>query len=251
MSVPGVPPLAKDGVHLWRLDLSGGLPADCESVLDEGERLRAQRFAFDRDRNRFVRARCALRSILGAYLGIAPRALVIASGPNGKPRLDSAPGLEFNLSHSGDHGLVAVAWTARVGVDIEELRSPGDPRRLAERLFTAEEQQSLRSVGELLVARTFLTCWTRKEAFLKALGAGLTIDASTVHVGTLPQRSRIPIPGRTFEDSMEVTSLEVLDGCVAALAVEGGHAVAGVFDWNCRARGSCRDVQVAGPGPKS
>ena len=225
-------PLSKGEIHVWRLDLAGGCPADLERVVSDGDLIRAGRFAFDRDRNRFLRAKYGLRRLLSAYAGMAPRELAIALDGHGKPHLDPALGLGFNLSHSGDHGLVAIGRTARIGVDIEEMSAPRNMRTLANRLFTADEVQSLMPLDASSLAVAFLTCWTRKEAYLKALGVGLSVAPCTVHVGTAPRRCRFPIAGGRPDEFVEVTSLAQADGCVAALAVEGGAAEPENFDFN-------------------
>ena len=225
-------PLSKGEIHVWRLDLAGGCPADLERVVSDGDLIRAGRFAFDRDRNRFLRAKYGLRRLLSAYAGMAPRELAIALDGHGKPHLDPALGLGFNLSHSGDHGLVAIGRTARIGVDIEEMSAPRNMRTLANRLFTADEVQSLMPLDASSLAVAFLTCWTRKEAYLKALGVGLSVAPCTVHVGTAPRRCRFPIAGGRPDEFVEVTSLAQADGCVAALAVEGGAAEPEIFDFD-------------------
>ena len=239
LAQPFQPTLAAGEIHLWRLDLAGDCPVDDDHILDESDVVRAERFAFDRDRNRFLRGRYGLRSILAAYLHISPRKLAIKLNPHGKPLLEPALGLGFNLSHSGDHGLLAVGRSARIGVDIEELSSPKEIRALADSLFTKEEVQSLNIIDDDRLAAVFLTCWTRKEAYLKAVGVGLSIDPRSVHVGTTAQCRHVPFVGSPSDEFLGVTSLLGSGNCVAALAVEGGHAETKIFDWAPKASPRC------------
>src|SRR4051812_31052226 len=121
-----MPSLAPGEIHVWRLELSGPFPKEHEEVLAADELERAQRFVFARDRDRFMHGRHALREILAAYLDLPPRLLPLLYNPNGKPYLDVAFELGFNLSHSGDAGLLAVGRSAEIGVDIEEVVPRGD-----------------------------------------------------------------------------------------------------------------------------
>ena len=147
-------------------------------LLAPDELERAGRFAFPRDAERYVAARAGLRRCLAQRLGVDPRHLVFAADDYGKPRLVEPAGstLGFNVSHGRDRSLVAVAATGSLGVDIEEHRPlVGDPHRLAERYFAAPERSALigRVGGDLLV--TFLRIWTQKEAYVKAIGMGLSL----------------------------------------------------------------------------
>src|SRR5438128_7221228 len=115
------PALERGEIHVWRLPLQGAAPDDIDACLNEHELVRAARFAFPRDRNRFLRARYAMRRLLAGYTGIAPRALPIAFNAHGKPMFDATLGIRFNLSHCGDRGLLAVGRDREIGVDIEEI----------------------------------------------------------------------------------------------------------------------------------
>lgn len=171
---------------VWRIDLDAvegvGPALQGEGPLDAAELARAARFAFERDRRRFVAARLALRRILGMALGRDPAALVIEAPPLHRPRLAGDSGLDFNLSHSGRLALVAVGQAAPLGVDVEEWRSVPDAAALAARLFTPRECAALAADPRA----AFLTCWTRKEAVLKSTGLGLSVEPRTVEVGATP-----------------------------------------------------------------
>lgn len=136
------------------------------------ERERSDRLRSEAHRARFERARAALRGILGRYLERSPADVEFAYGPTGKPALAAPDSLRFNLSHSGDVALCAVARRGEVGVDVEEQRPIRDFRRIAQRHFAPVEQERWASEGETL--ESFYAVWTRKEAMLKASGSGLT-----------------------------------------------------------------------------
>ena len=158
---------------LWRL---GGAEADS---LSEDERTRAARFVFARDRQRFIAGRAMLRHILGTCLGLEARDIVFRHGPFGRPEVD---GIAFNLSHTQDLAALIVARDPRLalGVDIEALRPIGP--EVAEAHFAEAEIAALRSLPPEEREAAFYRCWTRKEAFLKALGTGLSTDLSSFHV---------------------------------------------------------------------
>ena len=176
------PPLAAEAVHVWRVPLERPGPLeDAWAVLSEEEQGRARRLVQEHHRRRFVAAHAALRRILAGYTALAPGQLRIATGPHGKPTLagpaaDARPRFEFNLSHSADLALVAVARERPVGVDLERWKRDMNHLELAERFFSPIERASLRALAERhddLVCG-FFAAWSRKEAYLKALGTGVT-----------------------------------------------------------------------------
>lgn len=156
------------------VSLEGGSRELDEALLDTEELLRSQRFVRRSDGCRFVRAHAALRSLLAACLGIDPELVSYEIGAHGKPSLQSGlPPLEFNLSHSGRLGLLAVARDRSVGVDIEHIRELPDALAIAEMHFTATEARRLRSLPLADQSAAFFRYWTRKEAVVKAGGEGL------------------------------------------------------------------------------
>ena len=164
-------------VHLVALDQPPGVVERLGQTLGEDERARAARFVFAHDAARFIVSRAALRSILARALGTRPHALRFAYGGHGKPEL-AAPfdgaGLTFNLSHSSAFALVAVTRDVRIGVDIERHRPLEDLRALAEQNFSSRERRALLALPEEQRVPAFFRCWTRKEAFVKAVGDGLS-----------------------------------------------------------------------------
>jgi 4'-phosphopantetheinyl transferase len=224
------PGLHAGEIHVWRLDLAGEFPASSARLLADADLERARRFAFDRDRNRFLNARSFLRLLLGSYLRMPPRQVPIEIAFHGKPFLAPEFALGFNMSHSGNMGLLALGLSPEIGIDVETIEPVADMRQTASILFTTEEMASLDEADDGNSPVAFLTCWTRKEAYLKALGLGLTVEPRAVCVGTDPDRRCIAITGRTSGDYVEVASLVQDASCTAALAVIGGYSQATVFD---------------------
>jgi 4'-phosphopantetheinyl transferase len=186
-----------DGVHIWRAALDdpgwpgpGGLPAD--------ERERAGDLLREEPARRWVAARWALRRALSQYLEVEPAAVELEAGENGKPRLATGEGFEFNLSHSGGLALVAVA-ERQVGVDVELIAPRHDLPALAERALTAADAATVRAASEDDRAAVFYAAWTRHEARVKCLGSGL---------GAAPGWAEVA-----------VESLDVAPGYAAAVAV--------------------------------
>jgi 4'-phosphopantetheinyl transferase len=231
--VPAVPPappeIARGEIHVWRLDLRGECPGDARQVLDEEEWRRAERFRSPRDRARFLRSRVEARRLLGSYLGVPAAQVAFARGPNGKPTLDSRFALGFSFARSGDTALLAVGRGGQIGIDVEEIVARPDLRAVARSRFAAEEAASLDAVPDGDLPRAFLTCWTRKEACLKAMGTGLSVEPGTLCVGIEPDRRRIAVPDAAGESFVEVATLAAAAGCVAALAAVGGYAGARIL----------------------
>lgn len=197
---------------LWRLDATadpGCLAAD--------EAARATRYVRPEDAAAFRAARTGLRRILGGYLGQAPVDLEFHYGPEGKPELAGAPA--FNLSHSGGWAALAVAEGSRIGVDIEAHR-PVEPA-VAERFFSPAERAALEPLEGKAWHRGFFEIWTRKEAFVKALGLGLyrPLDSFDVTLGPGPRLARMAEGG---EERWRLIDLATGPGFAGALAVEAG-----------------------------
>jgi len=175
------PILRSREVHLWWWNLSSvwGHP-DPREVLSEAELARAARLRPYDIQRRWVVGRIWLRTVLARYLGCNPAALVFRYGAGGKPHLDGPfSGLGFNLSHSGDHALLAVAETS-LGIDIEEIGSEPPPADLLEEVFGIREVRVFHAAREDRRASLFARGWTRKEALLKVFGEGLSRAPSTV-----------------------------------------------------------------------
>jgi len=218
------PPLDLHEAHLWRLDLdAAGGQAPATDILNEEERARAARFHFDRDRRRFIAARAALRRILAAYVDRAPADLVFSLGPHGKPALENL-GLEFNLSHSGGCGLLAVTRGRRVGVDVEHVRADFAGEDIARRFFAPAEVDALAASAPGEYVAAFFRCWTRKEAYVKARGDGLSLPLDRFVVPLEPAATRAL--ASCLDDPSECSRWSLREivpapGYLGALVVEG------------------------------
>ena len=216
-------------MHIWRIDLDLPEPAARALVglLSGDERARARRFKRPEHGRRFTAARAALRIVLGGCTGSRPEAVCLEYGEHGKPRLTAPPTrlqLHFNLSHSGPVALIAVAAGRRVGVDVEQIRHDIRAQRIARRFFPEEEARELDALPPRQRVARFFSLWTRKEAFIKALGRGLFQPLDGFRVPTVEHLPSRPVPIDTGAAEGEVWHLVDLDagpGLAAALVVEG------------------------------
>lgn len=188
---PGAPPLAGNEIHVFAATLSW--PADIlkqfATILSPDETARANKFKFERHRNRFIAGRGALREILALYLNANPSELTFDYSPNGKPTLAgqfAKTGIHFNLAHSEELALIAVTRIGIVGVDVERVRAVKEMDHLVARFFSPRESEAFQKVSEAEKPAAFFNLWTRKEALLKATGEGITRSLSLVEVSFLP-----------------------------------------------------------------
>lgn len=197
---------ARRGFELTLCNLRVRPSAQQLTCLSDGERAKAARFVFERDRQRYVAAHVVLRHLLAAKCTIAPGALQFSEGPYGKPALTGVHRCSFNLSHSEDSAVVLVAPSGELGVDVEVLRPMRDALALAERNFSRSENAQLRSVPEAARDHAFLTGWTRKEACLKAIGSGLSIAPDTFTAGIEHPAAYADIPTQQGRARVRVVS---------------------------------------------
>jgi len=182
---PSIPPVqvpAPAGIALWLVDLSPASPLVWQTILSSEEQQRAHRFKFEADRRRYINSHIALHTILAEQTGISGACLPLSAQSHGKPRLTDVP-IEFNLSHSGEWALLGVSQTGPIGVDIEMIAPIPETAELAARNFTASEQAQWEKTPECEQLSAFLRGWTRKEACLKALGSGLSIEPHVFEAG--------------------------------------------------------------------
>jgi len=218
-----------DDVHVWRADLDRpeSQVRSFQQLLSADEVSRAARFHFQKDRHRFIVGRGLLRMILSRYLDVVPSQVRFDYTAYGKPVLAPMSVQEtvsFNVAHSDRLALYAVTRDRAIGVDIEQIRSGIDYEQIAEHFFSPTENVLLRSLPAELRSIAFFTCWTRKEAYIKAHGEGLSLPLDQFDVSFIPGE-----PARlvhTMGDSSKASrwSLHELhpgSGYVAALAVEG------------------------------
>jgi 4'-phosphopantetheinyl transferase len=231
--------LGSNEVHIWRasLDLEASQIHLLGRILNADERARAKRFYFQKDRKQFIVARGLLRVILGRYLGIQPRQLRFCYGEKGKPALArevDEDGLHFNSSHSNGLALYALTRNREVGVDLECIRPDVADEHIAGLFFSPQEFQELCSLHINKRREAFFNCWTRKEAYMKAKGNGLSLPMNQFEVSLIPEEPAVLLS--TNEDPQEASrwSLQKLDpglGFVGALAVEGHNMRVVCYHW--------------------
>lgn len=177
-------------VHVWRVYLDYPIVPveELNALLSADERSRADAYCFTQDRKRFIVGRGILRSLLGSYIGLDARHLIFCYGNAGKPMLSAGcrDALTFNVTHSHGIALYAVSLRRNVGIDIEHIRAEVQFEEIAARFFSFEENAILRSLPSEIRQLAFFNCWTRKEAFVKAKGGGLSIPFNQFQVAFTP-----------------------------------------------------------------
>ena len=220
--------LGNNEIHVWRvfLDQTAFCLQSLQQTLSIDEQTKAERFYFKKDQEQFIVGRGALRAILSRYLDISPSGLKFGYNLYGKPFLVPTQGgttLRFNLSHSDGMALIAFSKNRDIGIDIERIRTDFPCQQIAN-FFSPLENAVFRSLPEHLQNKAFFTCWTRKEAYIKAVGKGLSIPLDRFDVAFAPGE---PAALLHFQDNPQEISrwslIELIPGSdmVAALAVEG------------------------------
>ena len=234
--------LSVDEVRIWRLNLddADAVAAVCGTALSPDERARGARFRDPVNQTRFTAVRGWLREVLSGYVDQSPADLRFRYGLQGKPALASLNPLDvrFNVSHSGGIALLAVGRGREIGVDVERAR--GGKLRLAERFFSDDEVGRLRELAEDEQVNAFYRCWTRKEAFVKARGEGLSLPLNRFAVSLGPGEP--PALRWVAEDRREATrwtvhDLPAIPGYAAALVVEGEIRSLACARWQVRSAG--------------
>jgi 4'-phosphopantetheinyl transferase len=228
-SRPAVTPpleLRADEVHLWLAHLDHHAAGSLNPLLSEDELSRADRFHFTKDRNHYIVARGLLRKLLATYLDLSAAELRFAYAEKGKPSLKTEQGgsINFNLAHSGGLALYAFSLGREVGVDLEFIREDLAEEKIAQRFFSVREIEELKTVPADLRKQAFFNCWTRKEAYIKARGEGLSMPLDEFDVSLVPGESAALL--RNHKEPAEVSrwsmqSVAVPTGYVAALVGEG------------------------------
>ncbi len=183
--------LQADEIHVWSLDVHRP-PLEvvkARELLAEQECQRADRFRFEKHRRRHIVRTGVLRRLLSAYTGQPPRSIRFSHGPKGKPSLapgTAMPQIHFNMSHSQELAVYGFTLAGPIGIDVEYLRPMPDAASIAERFFSAREHQELVQLPEGLIREGFFNCWTRKEAYIKATGDGLSKPLDQFDVTLIP-----------------------------------------------------------------
>ena len=214
-------------VHVWRVDLeqTDDVVKRFRTTLDADELQRASRFYFERHRRAFVVGRGFLRDVLGRYLQSQPQVLEFCYGAYGKPSLNGEhkdTKLRFNMSHSNNVGLLAITEERAVGVDVEHIRADFATEEIARRFFSRCEVDVFNTLAKEEQVAAFFRCWTRKEAFIKATGRGLSqaLDGFDVTLGPGVKAELL----RVEDDDASrwsMCDIDVGEDYAAALAVEG------------------------------
>jgi len=226
-----------DQAHVWRarLDPSHARLQEFRQTLSPAERSRAERFAFERDRRRFIARRGNLRAILGRYVGIAPERLEFEIGEWGKPRvrLPGATLLEFSQSHSGDIAVYAFSQAQPVGIDIESVQPFPDWESVGARFFSSQDLARWRSIPADQRTNAFFAAWTRTEASLKAAGGGLGQAKNTTTSPRLsePESFISPRQDATQVCARRFTTFSPSPGFLASLATSGNHLSVQFFEF--------------------
>jgi 4'-phosphopantetheinyl transferase len=221
--------LPEDEVQLWRVNLEAIAAEESrwQRVLSSDETERASRFHFPRDRQRFVASRGLLRTILATYLAIEPTGVSLSYSKKEKPFLGPAhegSAVTFNVSHSGGIALLAFSRGRDIGVDVEQVREDFDVGAIARRFFSAHELDQLAALPNEKKFEAFFRCWTRKEAYIKATGEGLSFPLHQFDVSVAPGHSDALLSTRPHNSEAALWSLREIPagaGYVAALCVRG------------------------------
>ncbi|WP_413165286.1 4'-phosphopantetheinyl transferase family protein [Capilliphycus salinus ALCB114379] len=222
LDLPTVYPLLPGSVQVWSVEfgLLGEQLGQFERVLSPDERQRANRYRQKQDRVRYIVVRGVLRMILGGYLGLSPSEFEFSYSERGKPQLKThSTGIEFNVSHSEDKGLLAIALNRRVGIDVEYIRSI-EVLQLAKRFFRESEYLFLRGLQQKEQLKAFFQLWTAKEAYVKATGEGLAgLETVEISLSELESAENLTVDCRGFQWGLQ--SLDLGENYCAAIAVEG------------------------------
>ena len=227
-------------IHIWRikLDLPPEEVARLEKQLSTEECERCRRFRFATDQRRFIIRRAALRRLLAAGLKIVPEAVQFKPGAHGKPVVceeTDACDLQFNCSHSGDWALIAIARGIELGVDLEQHKDLPDAGDLATRFFSASEIRELAGLPPSQKTVGFFNCWTRKEAFVKAIGLGLSfpLGCFSVSLATDKPATIVSVPAECGAiNQWSMTHLGVCPDYSAAIVFAGENPRMKFFEWS-------------------
>jgi len=220
--------LTPDAVHVWcaLLNQPESRFYQLARTLSPDEQMRADKFYFEHDKRHFIVGRGVLRMLLSQYTGIDPRALQFKYGRSGKPFLVNAEDLRFNISHSKDLALYGFTYNREIGVDIEYMRTIDDFEQIAERFFSAKENEVFRTLPYHKRMEGFYNCWTRKEAYIKATGDGLSYSLDRFDVTLAPgeEAKLLSIDGNAeLAAEWRLETLRPAADYIAAVLVKGSQ----------------------------
>jgi 4'-phosphopantetheinyl transferase len=233
------PELNPGDVHIWRAHLPSHANAlhQYYEILSKEEANRAERFKFADHQERFIIAKGMLRSILSRYLNLPPQAIIFSYGQHGKPSIDishtSGQTLQFNQSDSQDFAVYGITMRREIGIDIEYMQRAGISRDdIARRYFSSTEYDSLMHLPESRREAAFYRLWTCKEAFLKAIGLGLSFPLQNFDINiTLPDPQLLRISDAALSgESWQIRTLAVAENYASAFAVK--EAIRAILLWD-------------------
>jgi len=238
--------LPEDEAQLWRVDLEavGADESLWQRTLSSDELDRASRFHFPRDRQRFASSRSLLRILLAGFLATDPAAVSFSYSEKGKPLLGPAhagSNVKFNISHSGGITLLAFTRGREIGVDVEQVRSDFDVQAIARRFFSSKEQRQLADLPPEKNVDAFFRCWTRKEAYIKAVGDGLSLPLNQFDVSLETGEANALLATRPDASEAGHWLLQEVPGgpgYIAALCVHGQDCK--LSDWSAGRHSSNR-----------
>lgn len=211
-------------IEVWCVELEAPISTlrQLDAILSGEEKGRASNFKFERHRTAFILARGLLRSLAARYLGISGSDIRFEYGANGKPHLTDS-NLDFNISHTDGMAVFAFALDCALGVDVERVRDIEDMLQIAQRFFAPSEAEELMSLPNEHRQKAFFDCWTRKEAFLKATGTGLSSPLSEFQVTTTPTgEPTLLIPAWSGESSWILRDLRMSSDFSGAIVYKAG-----------------------------
>lgn len=237
---PKAPVLRVNEVQVWRIPLAdhAGAEVRLKELLSPDEHVRAEHFHFLHDRQHFIIRRAVLRQLLAAVLATKSQAIRLEFGAHGKPFVAGQIGacrLQFSCSHSADWALIALTRGSELGVDLEQHRSMPDAEDLAKNFFSCAEINELAGLPSELKTAGFFNGWTRKEAFVKAIGLGLSCPLNGFSVSLAPNQPAALLEVTNNAEALkrwELISLNVAPNYSAALVFENQQASLKLFTWS-------------------
>ena len=228
------PVITGEEVHIWRIDLSdlANVKPELFNLLSADERQRADKFHFEKDRSRFIIRRAILRMLLGEYLNAPPGELGFIYNNFDKPSLAFNTEIYFNASSSNNVGIVAIMLNARIGIDVELIDAQFPKLEIAERYFSTDEVRAIHDLQPELQTAVFFDCWTKKEAFVKAVGDGMSHPLPNMVISSEKWASFLVNATSVETEGWNVTSFIPEKNYIASLAYEGKERSALFFDWS-------------------
>lgn len=227
--------LKQNEINIWRVNASSVCMPELRNVLSPDELLRAYRYYFQKDRENFIISRGVLRFLVAHYLNKSPEQLVFIVNKYGKPFLKKGDGkLKFNVSHSNGTLLFAFSGNFDVGIDIEYIRTGFACLEIASHFFSGSEVRLLSMLPDEVRNTGFFNCWTRKEAFIKAKGQGLSIPLDSFDVSLIPGETArlVGVRNNPGESNVwKIINLDAGENFCAALAVKGDPKEINYYEW--------------------